>query len=135
MRKIKLTKGALAYVELLTVVLIWSFSPIVSNLKIVKDNYSPGMIIAMRSLFATLALAVINGKKLKKIGKEYAKWAVPSGLVLGTGAMAQMVGYRYGAGPGESAVLENLALIVIPILLFVFVKQKPTWTKIVAAIL
>lgn len=135
MRQIKITKGALAYAELILVVLIWSFSPIVSNLGIVKDNYSPGMIIAMRSLFAVLALALINGKRLKKIDKEHLKWAVPSGFILGTASICQMVGYRYGAGPGESAVLENLALIVIPILLFVFVKQKPTWTKILAAVL
>lgn len=131
----KITKGAWAYVELILVVLIWSFSPIISNLEIVKDNYSPGMIIALRSLFAVLALAVINGKRLMKINKEYLKWAVPSGFILGAASICQMVGYRYGAGPGESAVLENLALIVIPILLFVFVKQKPTWTKILAAVL
>ena len=131
----KITKGAWAYVELILVVLIWSFSPIISNLEIVKDNYSPGMIIALRSLFAVLALAVINGKRLIKINKEYLKWAVPSGFILGAASICQMVGYRYGAGPGESAVLENLALIVIPILLFVFVKQKPTWTKILAAVL
>ena len=135
MRQIKITKVAWAYAELILVVLIWSFSPIVSNLGIVKDNYSPGMIIAMRSLFAMLALAVINGKRLKKIDKEHLKSALPSGFILGVASIGQMVGYRYGAGPGESAVLENLALIVIPILLFVFVKQKPTWTKILAAVL
>lgn len=135
MSQMKITKGAWAYVELILVVLIWSFSPIISNLEIVKDNYSPGMIIALRSLFAVLALAVINGKRLMKINKEYLKWAVPSGFILGAASICQMVGYRYGAGPGESAVLENLALIVIPILLFVFVKQKPTWTKILAAVL
>ena len=135
MSQMKITKGAWAYVELILVVLIWSFSPIISNLEIVKDNYSPGMIIALRSLFAVLALAVINGKRLIKINKEYLKWAVPSGFILGAASICQMVGYRYGAGPGESAVLENLALIVIPILLFVFVKQKPTWTKILAAVL
>jgi drug/metabolite transporter (DMT)-like permease len=72
---------------------------------------------------------------LKKINKEYLKWALPSGVILGSAIISQMVGYRYGAGPGASAVLENLALIVIPILLFVFVKQKPTWTKITAAVL
>ena len=131
----KITKGAWAYVELILVVLIWSFSPIISNFEIVKDNYSPGMIIALRSLFAVLALAVINGKRLMKINKECLKLAVPSGFILGAASICQMVGYRYGAGPGESAVLENLALIVIPILLFVFVKQKPTWTKILAAVL
>ena len=135
MSQMKITKGAWAYVELILVVLIWSFSPIISNFEIVKDNYSPGMIIALRSLFAVLALAVINGKRLMKINKECLKWAVPSGFILGAASICQMVGYRYGAGPGESAVLENLALIVIPILLFVFVKQKPTWTKILAAVL
>ena len=131
----KITKGAWAYLELIAVVLIWSFSPIVSNLKIVKEIYSPGMITALRALFATLALAVINGKKLKNINKEYFKTAIPSGLVLAAATLCQMVGYRYGADPGASAILENLALIVIPILLYFCVKQKPTWTKILAAVL
>lgn len=135
MKKIKLTKNVLAYIELLFVVLIWSFTPIVFNLKIVKESYSPGMIILLRVLFATLALGIINVKKLKSIHKEYFKTAIPSGFVLGVASISQMVGYRYGADPGTSAVLENLALIVIPILMYVCVKQKPTWTKIIAAVL
>ena len=131
----KSTNAARAYIELITVVLIWSLSPIVSNLKLVKGNYSPGMIIALRAFFATLALAVINGKKLKKINKEYFKIALPSGILLATASLCQMVGYRYGVDPGAAAILENLSLIVIPILLYFCVKQKPTWTKILAAVL
>ena len=135
MKKIKNTKVLLAYGALILVVLIWSFSPIIANLNLVKDNYSPGMIIAMRGLFATIALAIISGKKLKKIDKNYLKVAVPSGFALGAASLVQMVGYRYGVNPGESAVLENLALLVIPVLLFFCAQQKPTWTKIVAAVL
>ena len=135
MRKSKKTKVFWAYVALIAVVLIWSFSPIIANMKVVKNNYSPGMIIAVRSLFAVLALAVFNAKKLKNIGKDYFKVAVPSGVALAVGTLCQMVGYRYEAAPGESAVLENLALIVIPILLFVFTKKKPSWAKIFAAVL
>ena len=135
MKKIKLTKSAVAYVALISVVLIWSLSPIISNLKLVKSNYSPGMIIALRSLFATLALAVINGKKLKNINKAYFKVAVPSGIVLAAATLCQMVGYRYEAAPGESAFLENIAVIVIPILLFLFTRKVPSWTKILAAVL
>lgn len=135
MRKVKLTKGALAYVALISVVLIWSLSPIVSNLKLVKSNYSPGMIIALRSFFATLALAVINGKKLKTINKAYFKVAIPSGIILASATLCQMVGYRYEAAPGESAFLENISVIVIPILLFLFTRKVPSFTKILAAIL
>jgi drug/metabolite transporter (DMT)-like permease len=124
-----------AYVALLSVVLIWSLSPILANLKVVTDGYSPGMLIALRSLFAAVALALINAKKLKEIDREYFKVAIPSGVALSAGTICQMVGYRYDASPGESAVLENLALIVIPILLFVFTRKKPSWMKIAAAIL
>lgn len=135
MQKIKLSKSALAYVALISVVLIWSLSPIVSNLDFVKNNYSPGMIITLRALFATLALAVINGKKLKGINKEYFKVAVPSGIILAAATLCQMVGYRYEAAPGESAFLENISVIVIPILLFLFTRKAPSFTKILAAIL
>jgi drug/metabolite transporter (DMT)-like permease len=134
MRKISLPKTAWAYIALAVVVFTWSFTPILSNMKVVKDNYSPGMIIALRSLFATLTLLVINIKNLKKIGKEYFKVAVPSGIILALAMLSQMVGYRYGVDPGAAAVLENLALIVIPIVLYICVKEKPTWTKILAAV-
>ena len=133
MRKLHLPKIALAYIALAVVVLTWSFAPILANMKVVKDNYSPGMIIAVRSLFATLALLTINIGNLKKIDKEHFKVAVPSGIILAAAMLAQMVGYRYGADPGAAAVLENLALIVIPIMLYICVKEKPTWTKILAA--
>ena len=135
MWKKKISKGAVAYMALVAVVLIWSLAPIVANLKIIEYNYSPGMLIAMRTLFALLALAVINGKKLKEINKEYLKVAIPSGCFLATATLCQMIGYRYGAAPGESAVLENLALIVIPILLYFCTKKAPGWTKILAAVL
>ena len=135
MWKKKISKGAVAYMALIAVVLIWSLAPIVANLKIIEYNYSPGMLIAMRTLFALLALAVINGKKLKEINKEYLKVAIPSGCFLATATLCQMIGYRYGAAPGESAVLENLALIVIPILLYFCTKKAPGWTKILAAVL
>ena len=106
MWKKKISKGAVAYMALVAVVLIWSLAPIVANLKIIEYNYSPGMLIAMRTLFALLALAVINGKKLKEVNKEYLKVAIPSGCFLATATLCQMIGYRYGAAPGESAVFN-----------------------------
>ena len=101
MNKVKTTKKFWAYIALFAVVLIWSLSPIVSNMKVVKSNYSPGMIIALRSAFATIALLLINVKKLKKIRKDYFKVAVPSGLILATATLCQMIGYRYEAAPGN----------------------------------
>ncbi|MBE7086011.1 MAG: DMT family transporter [Clostridiales bacterium] len=135
MRKVNNAKKLLAYVALVSVVLIWATSPLVSNLELVKKNYSPGMIIALRAFAATFALALINFKKLKELNKEYFKVAIPSGCVLAAASISQMVGYRYEATPGESAFLENISVIVIPILLFLFTRKKPTWTKVCAAIL
>ena len=135
MNKIKTTKKFWAYIALFAVVLIWSLSPIVSNMKVVKSNYSPGMIIALRSVFATIALLLINVKKLKKINKNYFKVAVPSGLILATATLCQMIGYRYEAAPGETAFLENVSVVIIPIFLFLFTRKKPSWMKIGAAVL
>lgn len=133
MMKDKNVKIIWAYAALIFVVLMWSFMPIICNLKMVKDNYSPGMFTALRALFASLALAVINWKNLKNINREYFKYALPSGLSLASATLCQMVGYRCGAGPAVSAILENLSLIIIPILLFCCTKKAPTWTKIFAA--
>lgn len=135
MIKRKMTKRFWAYAALISVVLIWSLSPIVSNVRLVKENYSPGMIITLRSAFATLALAIVNAKKLKDINRDYFKVAVPSGIVLASATLCQMIGYRYEAAPGESAFLENISVIVIPVFLYLFTKKKPTLWKIVAAAL
>ncbi len=127
----KQTKKAWAYAALFSVVLIWGLAPVISDSKWVSGQYSPGMLVACRGIIAAIALGIINFKKLKNINKEYFKVAVPTGIFLTAGYLTQMASYLYTT-PAKSAFLENVNVIVIPIILYICTREKPTWSKVAA---
>lgn len=131
MFKIKTTKKIWAYVALVAVVVIWGVTPLLSNAKWVEGKYSPAMLMACRGFVSAVALGLMNIKKLKKLNKEYFKIAIPTGLFLSAGYITQMTSYLYTT-PGKSAFLENVSVIVIPIVIFICTREKPTWLKVAA---
>ncbi len=131
MFKVKMTKKIWAYVALVAVVVIWGLAPLLSNSKWVEGKYSPGMLTACRGLISAIALGLMNIKKLKNLNKEYFKVAIPTGLFLSAGYICQMSSYLYTT-PGKSAFLENVSVIVIPIVIFICTREKPTWLKVAA---
>ena len=60
--------------------------------------------------------------------------ALSSGIFLTAGYITQMVSYLYTT-PAKTAFLENVSVIIIPILLYICVKEKPTWLKVAACVL
>jgi drug/metabolite transporter (DMT)-like permease len=76
----------------------------------------------------------MNIKKLKKLNKEYFKIAIPTGLFLSAGYITQMTSYLYTT-PGKAAFLENVSVIIIPIVIYLCTKEKPTWLKVAACAL
>ena len=134
MFKMKMTKKAWAYVALIAVLLIWGAAPLLSNSQWVEGKYSPAMLMACRGFVSAVALGLMNIKKLKNINKEYWKVALSSGVFLTAGYITQMVSYLYTT-PAKTAFLENVSVIIIPILLYICVKEKPTWLKVAACVL
>ncbi|MBR2646066.1 MAG: DMT family transporter [Clostridia bacterium] len=127
----KTSKKNWAYVALIAVVVIWGLAPILSNSKWIEGKYSPAMLTAVRGLISAIALGLMNVKKLKKIDRSYWKVAVPTGLFMSAGYICQMTSYLYTT-PAKSSFLENVSVIVIPIVILVCTKVRPTWTKILA---
>ena len=129
MKKLKIV----AFIVVVLVVVMWGVAPVMT--KAIYDAepalYSPGMLTALRGLFAVIAMAIIINKRFKKIDKSYLI-CIPAGLILGAAYIFQFVGLKY-TEPSKNAFLENVCCITIPIFMFVFVREKPTWYNIIAA--
>ena len=128
-------KRIIAFIVLLGVVVLWGMAPVAS--KAIFDAeppaYSPGMLIALRGLFSIVAMAIFINKGFKKINKSY--WiCIPAGLILAAAYIFQFVGLKYTV-PSKNTFLENISCITIPIFMFIFVREKPTWYSIASALI
>ena len=126
----------IAFLVLIGVVLMWGIAPVASKAIFNDENpaYSPGMLIALRGLFAIIAMAAFINKGFKKINKSYLLTAIPAGIILALAYIFQFTGLKY-TDPSKNAFLENISCITIPIFMFIFVREKPTWYSIIAAII
>ena len=126
----------IAFLVLVGVVLMWGIAPVASKAIFNDENpaYSPGMLIALRGLFAIIAMAAFINKGFKKINKSYLLTAIPAGIILALAYIFQFTGLKY-TDPSKNAFLENISCITIPIFMFIFVREKPTWYSIIAAII
>ena len=131
---VKTSKKVWAYVALVAVVVIWALAPILSNSKWIEGKYSPAMLTGVRGLISAIALGLMNIKKLKRLDRSYFKVAVPTGLFMAAGYICQMSSYLYTT-PGKSAFLENVSVIVIPIVIFICTKVRPTALKVLACVI
>ena len=131
MKRIKV----IAFLVLIGVVVLWGIAPVVS--KAIFDAeppvYSPGMLIALRGLFSIVAMAIIINKGFKKINKSYLI-CIPAGIILAAAYIFQFVGLKYTV-PSKNTFLENISCITIPLFMFIFVREKPTWYSIISAVI
>ena len=122
----------IALLILIGVVVLWGAAPVASKALFDAKYYSPGMLIALRGVFSIVAMAIIINKGFKKIDKSYLI-CIPAGLILAAAYIFQFVGLKYTV-PSKNAFLENVSCVTIPIFMFLFVREKPTWGTIIAAI-
>lgn len=125
-------KKTLAYLSLILVVLIWGCAPYF--LRIFFNYYSPTVNTAISALIACVSFALISGKNIKLLNKEYLKVALPIGFFYSTASVLQKVGLPYTTDT-QYAFLENLSCVVVPVLVFIFVKKKPSFMTISASVL
>ena len=125
----------IAFLILIAVVLLWGVAPVMA--KAIYDAepalYSPGILTALRGLFAVIAMALFINKGFKKVNKSYLI-CIPAGLILAAAYIFQFVGLKY-TDPSKNTFLENVSCITIPIFMFILIREKPTWPSIVAALI
>ncbi len=126
----------IAFLTLIGVVVMWGLAPVASKAIFNEENpaYSPGMLVAIRGLFAVIVIAAFINKGFKQINKSYILTAIPAGIILALAYIFQFTGLKY-TDPSKNAFLENISCITIPIFMFIFVREKPTWYSVVAALI
>ena len=121
----------ISFLVLVAVVALWGVAPVLS--KTAFDSFSPGMLIALRGAFAIVVMAIIINKNFKKLNKSYLI-CIPAGIFLAAAYIFQFVGLKYTV-PSKNTFLENISCITIPLFMFLFVREKPTWYSIVSALI
>lgn len=121
----------ISFLVLVAVVALWGVAPVVS--KTAFDSFSPGLLIALRGAFAIVVMAIIINKNFKKIDKSYLI-CIPAGIFLALAYIFQFVGLDYTV-PSKNTFLENISCITIPLFMFLFIREKPTWNSILSAVL
>ncbi len=126
----------IAFLTLIGVVVMWGLAPVASKAIFNEENpaYSPGMLVAIRGLFAVIVIAAFINKGFKQINKSYILTAIPAGIILALAYIFQFTGLKY-TDPSKNAFLENISCVAIPIFMFIFVREKPTWYSVVAALI
>lgn len=125
-------KITLSYLGLIFVILLWGISPLIT-LRFF-DFYSPTILISYSSLVCAVILLIISHKKLKVLNKTYFIIAIPTGFFMAIANVLQKIGLLYTT-PTHYAFLENLSCLVVPFLMFLFIKKKPSFLTISAALL
>ena len=115
-------KRTIAYCGIIFVILMWGVSPVLTSGLL--DFYSGGMYSFASSLVSSVALLVLCIPKLKLLDRSYFKVALPTGFFVGLASLLQKIGLQYTT-PTQYAFLENLSCVVVPLLLFLFIRKKP----------
>jgi len=120
------------YLGMVFVVLIWGIFPVLT--KKLFTFYTPSLWDTAGSMIAVISLLILGRKKLKQLNWDYFKVAVPTGLFFSAACLTQKFGLTMTT-PAMFAFLENLTCVFVPLLMLLFVKQKLTLPKILAALL
>ena len=121
-----------AYFSLIFVVFVWGVSPNLYTLWL--KHFSASLIPAVIGLSSGIALLIFSAKHLRELNKKYFLLAIPTGIFNGLASILQKIGLQYTT-PSQYAFLENLSCVVVPFLMFLFVRKKPNAGKIIACLL
>ena len=120
---------------LLAITIIWGSSFVI--LKDTLSEFSGGhftfFVLATRFLFASLCFTLFSAKKLKAVGKEIVKIGFVLGIFLFLAYAFQTVGLRYTTA-SKNAFLTASYCIIVPFLVWIFSKKRPSAKNYVSAV-
>lgn len=120
------------YMALIFVVFLWGTTPVINPY--FYKHISPTLCTFISGLAALISLIPLVIKKLSLINKNLLLVAIPTGIINSAASIMQKIGLLYTT-PSRYAFLENLSCVVVPILMYIFIRKKPGALKITAAVL
>ena len=123
-----------AYIGIMSVILVWGFIPLAKK-ALIGGAFSASIYSAVTTFASACVLLIVSRKSLSKLDKSYFKLAVPTGVAIGAAVICQALAYNFDASPTNQAFLENLYCIVVPIILFIITRKKPSLITIASCLL
>ena len=125
-------KKVLASMGLLGAAMIWGFSFVIvkNSLDLVPVIY----MLAFRFTVATIVLAVVFWKKLKKLNKTILREGLILGGLLFISYVLQTEGCKYTTA-GKNAFLTTVYIVIVPFLYWLLFRKRPNWYSFLAAFL
>jgi drug/metabolite transporter (DMT)-like permease len=110
-----------AHVLLVAITLIWGATFV--TIKDALGDASPLAFNLLRMLLATLCLAAIFPKQLKRAGRAEVIASLPVGVFLFLGYTLQTSGLRLTT-PSKSAFITGLSVVLVPLFMFILFRRK-----------
>lgn len=120
------------YAGLWSVILMWSILPVLNPY--FYKYISPSITTLIATIAATIALIPLVKNHLSEINRHFLKVSIITGIFNASATLIQKIGLLYTT-PSRYAFLENLSCVVVPILMYFFIRKKPTLLKITSAVL
>lgn len=126
-------KGRLSGVlAMLLATLIWGSSFVV--MKDTLDDVKPLLLLAVRFVIASAALALVCIPRFRKLDRGYLGHGALMGLLLGAAYIAQTYGLVWTT-PGKNAFLTTFYVVLVPFFYWATDRRRPDGYNIAAAIL
>lgn len=119
------------YAALIFVVLFWGVSSVLYTY--FYRYYSAAVLTGIMTFFSAVFFWIFAGKRLKQMDKKFLKVVVPICAVNALANVVNRIGLQYTT-PANYAFFENVACVVVPVMMFVLVRKKPRLLQGVAAV-
>ena len=119
------------YATLLFVVAFWGMSSVAYYY--FYRFYSAAVLTTIMTFCSAVLFWVITWKKRKQINGKLLKVALPICLLNAFANVLQRIGLQYTT-PANYAFSEHLSCIVVPVMMFVFIRQKPKVFRVAAGV-
>lgn len=118
---------------LLFTTMIWGFGFSITQIA-VDTGFRPFTIMSGRFLIGSVVLAMIFRNRIFNINKQTLVWGMLTGVLLFAGFAFQTFGIVYTT-PAKNAMITQMMVIMIPFILWIFYKRRPTSKAFVGAVI
>ena len=119
------------YAALIFVVAFWGVSSVLYTY--FYRYYSAAVLTGIMTFFSAIFFWIFAGKRLKNMDKKFLKVAVPICVLNALANVVNRIGLQYTT-PANYAFFENIACVVVPVMMFVFVRKKPKLIQGIAGV-